>query len=468
MLGASMDGSRDLVNDGDTILVDHSDGRSFFMKVESGKQAMIGKKNYGMKHLLGAPYGAVFELDGTDLVRVDGELVEAEEEPPGAVEEVTAATLAAGTRPQDNRGFTDTNTAQKMTEGDILKMKNDGKGGRAIIQALMDNSDTWGVKNQYSQAKWLKRKQQKYRPRVRLVRVTGRSMCDAYFLKNREKVSNLRSDSLALLLSHANVFSGCQALVLDTCMGVVTAAMLERMGCKGRIISLYAQSQPSVDAVRKFDHPETDLVRCLLPLHTSELGKLSVPEEEREPDPLEDGGVGDNRTEEEALEEYGTFMDEHGVPEKDRRVKIQKKLARMRRNRIKPPPRQVRDWLRQGCDCVVIAGKYDPLTAVEAMLPHLTPSRPFAVYSEFVEPLVSCLRHLQKTGRAVKLQLCDTWLREFQVLPGRTHPLNNMSSCGGYVLTGIKVTNNPDPRGAIPLARVPDRAKSRKKKRYWK
>ena len=49
------------------------------------RQAMIGKKNYGMKHLLGAPYGAVFELDGTDLVRVDGELVEAEEEPPGEI-----------------------------------------------------------------------------------------------------------------------------------------------------------------------------------------------------------------------------------------------------------------------------------------------------------------------------------------------------------------------------------------------
>lgn len=34
-------------------------------------------------------------------------------------------------------------------------------------------------------------------------------------------------------------------------MGVVTAAMLERMGCKGRIIALYAQSQPSMDAVRE-------------------------------------------------------------------------------------------------------------------------------------------------------------------------------------------------------------------------
>ncbi|CAM9847205.1 unnamed protein product [Discosporangium mesarthrocarpum] len=37
-------------------------------------------------------------------------------------------------------------------------------------------------------------------------------------------------------------------------------------------------------------------------------------------------------------------------------------------------------------------------------------------------------------------------MREFQVLPGRTHPLNSMSSSGGYLLTGIKTTNNPDPR----------------------
>lgn len=36
-----------------------------------------------MSYLVDAPYGAVFELDGTKLVRVDGELVEAEEEPPG-------------------------------------------------------------------------------------------------------------------------------------------------------------------------------------------------------------------------------------------------------------------------------------------------------------------------------------------------------------------------------------------------
>lgn len=68
--------------------------------------------------------------------------------------------------------------------------------------------------------------------------------------------------------------------------------------------------------VRKFDHPEEDLLKCLLPLHTRELGRLSIPESEREADPLEDGGPVDTRTDQEIMEEYTKFMDDHGVPEK--------------------------------------------------------------------------------------------------------------------------------------------------------
>lgn len=59
----------------------------------------------------------------------------------------------------------------------------------------------------------------------------------------------------------------------------------------------------------------------MLPLPTNELGRLSIPEDEREPDelPLEDGGDGPNcRTVEEALEEYKRFMAKHNVPEKVR------------------------------------------------------------------------------------------------------------------------------------------------------
>lgn len=52
----------------------------------------------------------------------------------GVAEQAAAPASATDVRPQDNRGFTDTNTAQKLTEGDIAQMKNDGKGGQAIIQ----------------------------------------------------------------------------------------------------------------------------------------------------------------------------------------------------------------------------------------------------------------------------------------------------------------------------------------------
>lgn len=40
----------------------------------------------------------------------------------------------------------------------------------------------------------------------------------------------------------------------------------------------------------------------------------------------------------------------------------------------------------------------------------------------------------------VNVRLSSTWYREFQVLPQRTRPENNMSGTGGYLLSGIKIS----------------------------
>lgn len=56
--------------------------------------------------------------------------------------ELLASAMLTDVRPLDNRDFADTNTAQKLTEGDIRKMKNSGKGGQAIIQARGTPRDT--------------------------------------------------------------------------------------------------------------------------------------------------------------------------------------------------------------------------------------------------------------------------------------------------------------------------------------
>ena len=46
---------------------------------------------------------------------------------------------------------------------------------------------------------------------------------------------------------------------------------------------------------------------------------------------------------------------------------------------------------------------------------------------------------MQCSKQAVALQLHESWFREYQVLPSRTHPHMTTSATGGYVLSGMKV-----------------------------
>ena len=61
----------------------------------------------------------------------------------------------------DNRSFADTNSAQKLSNDDIYKLKSHGATATDIINSLIANSETWNSKTEYSQEKWLRRKQKK-------------------------------------------------------------------------------------------------------------------------------------------------------------------------------------------------------------------------------------------------------------------------------------------------------------------
>lgn len=88
---------------------------------------------------------------------------------------------------------------------------------------------------------------------------------------------------------------------------------------------------------------------------------------------------------------------------------------------------------------IIIAVRYDPTETLLGLWPYLAPSSPFVVYCEYIEPLTECFMELQKKKIAINLRLSDTWMREYQVLEGRTHPSMNMSQSGGFILTGTKL-----------------------------
>lgn len=72
----------------------------------------------------------------------------------------------------------------------------------------------------------------------------------------------------------------------------------------------------------------------------------------------------------------------------------------------------------------------------------LSPGSPFVIYHEYLEPLESCYMYLSTKEIGIRLILSDTWFREYQVLPGRTHPVMHTSGSGGYILSGIYVGTN--------------------------
>lgn len=88
----------------------------------------------------------------------------------------------------DNRTYADTNTAQKLSSTEIGELRENGASGQEIIQALVENSETWDTKTEFSKQKYLKKKQQKYMPRVQFLKCTAESLCRTYRLKNPMKI----------------------------------------------------------------------------------------------------------------------------------------------------------------------------------------------------------------------------------------------------------------------------------------
>jgi tRNA (adenine-N(1)-)-methyltransferase non-catalytic subunit len=308
---------------------------------------------------------------------------------------------------------------------------------------LIENSATFDQKTDFSKAKYITRKQMKHQPRCRMVRCTPATLCEAVYMKDPRKVMNMREDTLGQILSYSNVGAGCRALVLETTLGVVTGAIAQRMGGYGKIFSVYSGQQPSfTDILQKFNlsFAESFSIKYL---HAGDVFRDdSVADgdakEEDEPDP--------EKADREVLEwpcvlrdhtrEYLEKMRTHG----ERVDFLAKRCGRFARKLTRHTAAEANEWVKERpCDSLIIAARYDPTESLLGLLPYLAPSCPFVVYCEFIEPLTECFRELQRQDLAINLRLSDTWMREYQVLPGRTHPNMNMSQSGGFILTGVKL-----------------------------
>ncbi|GMH77814.1 hypothetical protein TrST_g13881 [Triparma strigata] len=428
------------VSEGDVCIVDFGEGRQYFLTAcRSGKdnQVKLGQKGkVYTTGLIGLPYGAVIEVKNSRMVRTEDDLIT----PPLNLEDADAD----GDTPSvklDNRNLVDDNKSQITTQDDIMKLREEGKTGQDIVTELVNNSKSFKGKTEFAKAKYIKRKLKKYLPRARIVRCTSSTVCDVYFKKDAMRYMSLRPDSLAQIISYANVYAGAQVLTFDT-ISVVTASLVERMGGYGRILSVHSsQDPPHKEVLSKFnfDYKTLDVLKFVSAFEIFD----PKSKEDKDKDACDD--------EKQKLKAQGwpVPLMEHTIDhlEKDfesdqaKHDFLFKRASRFIRKLCRPSRDETLEYLNKKSDSLIISTKFDPLPILLALLPFLAPSCPFVVFSEHIEPLAECFEKLKSDRLAIQLQLTETWNREIKVMQNITHPQMTMSATGGYILTGCKVSD---------------------------
>ncbi|XP_040836915.1 tRNA (adenine(58)-N(1))-methyltransferase non-catalytic subunit TRM6 [Ochotona curzoniae] len=441
------------IRDGDFVVLKREDVFKA-VQVQRRKKVTFEKQWFYLDNVIGHSYGTTFEVTGGGSLQPKKKK---EEEP-------TAETKEAGT---DNRNIIDDGKSQKLTQDDIKALKDRGIKGEEIVQQLIENSTTFRDKTEFAQDKYIKKKKKKYEAVITVVRPSTRILSIMYYAREPGKINHMRYDTLAQMLTLGNIRAGNKMIVMETCAGLVLGAMMERMGGFGSIIQLYAGGGPVRAATACFGFPKSffsglyefplNKVDSLLngtfsaemlfsepkdsaTLEESNgiLGGKQAAEAESE-DGLAEAPESNLPEEQETLEEVSQDPEDKEPKEKDgKRDYIQEKQRRQEEQR-KRRLEAATLLSERNADGLIVASRFHPTPLLLSLLDFVAPSRPFVVYCQYKEPLLECYTKLRERGGVINLRLSETWLRNYQVLPDRSHPKLLMSGGGGYLLSGFTV-----------------------------
>ncbi|VDN05536.1 unnamed protein product [Thelazia callipaeda] len=383
---------------------------------------------------------------------------------------------------------------QTVTQDEIIKMKDTGVPAEQLIARLVDGSTSFSERTIYSQNKYINKKAKKHSDHVYLLRPTLRLVAESYYKKDPERVAHLRVDLLSHILTLSGIHSGSRCIVFDQCLGLLTCAVLTRLGGSGACIHLHrgsiAQAIPCVDSM-DFDKKTSSV---FMPLCISSLLKGC----EEKLDENKDFAVkhlptvcrNDKCLEkemevgEEILNGKEEIADKQRKQEDSKDVEVsvgvvffcsfcnivsdpfEKKAERQRLQR--------QAWqLMQNADIEILfiaTRSVNPVDILERTWSSLRLSSTVVVYCPFAEDqlfIFYCVNqylifkdfykvldlsyfcsllqplfwtyHWLKSKNAVQVHVVDAFYRSHQVLQDRSHPIMQQFITGGFILSAIKV-----------------------------
>ncbi|WWC65183.1 uncharacterized protein I303_107797 [Kwoniella dejecticola CBS 10117] len=297
---------------------------------------------------------------------------------------------------------------QTLSHEEIAELRAQGMSVEEIIKKQEESHERFKLKTEFSKEKWRRRKEKKFSTTVHPLSPSIPNILSHYSDRSPASILHLRMDTLSQLLNMANVRPGGRYLVVDDTGGLVTAAVLERMGAQGKILLFTnSDSPPGWGVLNTMNISEREL-ECVKWLNWME----AQDDYERPPPPPED---------------------ENAKP-----AKVAQRLRK--HNAQVAELNATRDELHLGgWDGLIIASTLSPISILSFLSPFLLGSAPLVVYSPHQQVLAELLAWSKKDPNYLHDTLSESWTRTYQVLPGRTHPMMNTSASGGYLWSAIKV-----------------------------
>lgn len=113
-----------------------------------------------------------------------------------------------------------------------------------IIKKQIEQHANYSLKTEYSKEKYKKRKEAKYSKVFTTVEPTLFNVCEYWFLKDQNRLRDLRVDSLSQVLNLANIWPGGRYIAIDDASGMIVSGILERMGGQGKLITICNNDSP--------------------------------------------------------------------------------------------------------------------------------------------------------------------------------------------------------------------------------
>ncbi|XP_062576198.1 tRNA (adenine(58)-N(1))-methyltransferase non-catalytic subunit TRM6-like isoform X2 [Saccostrea cucullata] len=407
-------------------------------QIRKKRDIWLDKMKFTLDGAIGHVYGSNFEVKSGQMHKIQKTFKESE--------------VLGSEKGTDNRNLHDLDSNQKLSREDIEKMKKEGAKGEEIIGQLIENSTTFKGKTEFAQEKWVKKKKQKHVAEFTVLKPNTRLMCQMYHEKSPAKILNIRMDTLAQILTYGNVHAYTNVAVVDTCSGLVVGAVMERLGGYGKVIHFHPGDRPVRPILDNLDFPEEFLDNLYnfpfceidsLKSESSEETNSDTQSKNLSEESVQSVQKGDNSSDtnvknngdskmtdvfDERLKSKrsATTEDEDRDSASPAAKKMKTELSGREANKVLNSKRlsEARDLLLKcNIDCLIVASKYNPTPLVTTLIEYVATSRPVVVYSQYQEAVMDAYAYLREMGCLVNYRVSETWLREYQILPMRTHPV---------------------------------------------